>query len=155
MDVANAILSHLKEETPKRYNFKCTLSLSGDTAVIQTKDAIKDFDAVMNELTASYTLNSFAAVRIIQHNKSSLFRLGDISVPYMDLVFHPKEVIRTDPPVHSVQEKIHEETRDSTALPIETKALTVEQPENKMSVWLIISIMVNLVLLVLIVRQRK
>src|SRR5205809_7734335 len=35
-DLANAILAHLRKETPDRYKFNCTLSLSSDTVVIQT-----------------------------------------------------------------------------------------------------------------------
>src|SRR5258705_12783018 len=46
IDLANAIFRHLQKETesPKLYKFKCSLSLSADTVVIQTKEAITDLD---------------------------------------------------------------------------------------------------------------
>lgn len=92
IELANAIYSHLKKETehPELYKFQCSLSLLADTVVIQTEEVLPDLNAIKNELTASFTLNSFAAVKIIQHNKKIVYQLKDISIPYMDLVFHPE-----------------------------------------------------------------
>ena len=47
---------------------------------------ITDFDAVKNELTASYIINNFTAVKIIQQNRIGVYILKDVTVPYMDLV---------------------------------------------------------------------
>lgn len=142
-DLANAILTHLQKETPDRYKFKCTLLLSSDTVIIQTKDTITDFDAIKNELTASFTLNNFIAVKLIQRNQTTLFQLKDITVPYMDLVF----------PTQNTSQPL--QRQDTLTTSQQTEALTNGQTENKISIWLIISIVINLVLTIMLIRQRK
>lgn len=147
-DIAEAIFTHLKKETPSRYKFSYILSISKDTVIIKTKDTIADFDAVKNELTASFTLNNFHAVKIIQRNKTNLFVIEDITVPYMDLVFPVSATTKANQPLDSLQKDTLISTHKS-----ETK--TQEEPRNKVSVWLIISLIINLVLTFVLLRQKK
>lgn len=97
-DLAIAIFNHLKKDTehPESYNFQYTLSLVADTVVIQTK-IITDLEAIKNELIASFTLNSFKAIKIIEQGKTIIYQLKDISIPYMDLVFHPEAIGKKRP----------------------------------------------------------
>ncbi len=149
IDMANAILSHLKEENPERYKFKCDLSVSKDTIIIQTNDTITDFDAVKNELTASYIINSFTAVKIIQQNRIGVYLLKDITVPYMDLVL-PNQASRR------IQTDTNQgNTGEDSLTTQKTPPLTTGQPKNRVSIWLIISLVLNLLLIVWLIRNKK
>lgn len=154
IDLANAIFSHLQKETenPKLYKFKYSLSLSSDTVVIQTRETIADLDANKDELTASFTLNSFIAVKIIQPDKTTVYELKDISIPYMDLVFPLSSTVKPDTLTAENAENRKSDTLTSAST---TAGSTDEQPENKISTWLIISIIINLVLTVLLIRRKK
>ena len=121
-ELATAILTHLQKENPDRYKFNCNLSLSADTVVIQTKDAIADLEAVKNELTASFTLNSFPAVILIQPNRTTLLQLKDVTVPYMDLVFPTQ----TTSPVIQPQDNVKKDTQTSVQ---PTNGIASEQSE--------------------------
>ncbi|HEY8934205.1 MAG TPA: hypothetical protein VIM65_03260 [Cyclobacteriaceae bacterium] len=118
-----------------------------DTVVIETKETIADLDAIENELTASFTLNNFIAVKIIQPDKTTLFQLKDISIPYMDLVFPADSMMKAD-----TKTLVKSDTLTSAPT---TEFLTNKQPENEIPIWLIISITLNLVLTVLLVRKKK
>lgn len=89
-DVAKAIVQHLKEEKPMRYNFSFTIKIEDNVVVFSTKSQISDFDAVKNELTVSFILNNFRAVKIVQGKNSKIYYLKDVSIPYMDLVLPPR-----------------------------------------------------------------
>lgn len=145
--LAEDIVNHLRGETPERYKFKYTISCVKDTVLISTTDSIADFDAVKNELTASLIMNNFSTVRIIQKGKASSFHLEDISVPYMDLVFPEKmrSVIKED--TDSVQ-------RDSTKM-IDNISISTKSQDNKILVALIISLIGNVILIGLLLRNRK
>lgn len=151
--LVNTILKHLKEEDPPRYKFHATLSVDKDTVVIKTKDTIPDFDAVKNELIASYVLNHFAAVKIIQKNKTDVFQLKDISVPYMDLVLpNQKTLSSTEMP------EAPPENKKDTVSNIPTAAITSEQHECKndgTNSWLIVSIALNILLIGWFLIRRK
>jgi hypothetical protein len=147
-EIADAILAHLKKETPGRYKFKYTLSISKDTVIIKTQDTISDFEAVKNELTASFTLNSFSAVKITQCSKAKIFLLKDITVPYMDLIFPNQIAIQMSQSQDSLQ-------KDTLTSALKTETLINEQSENKVSIWLIISLTINLVLTFVLLRRRK
>lgn len=149
IDMANAILSHLKEENPERYKFKCDLSVSKDTIIIQTNDTITNFDAVKNELTASYIINSFTAVKIIQQNRIGVYLLKDITVPYMDLVL-PNQASRRIQTYPS-----QGNTGEDSLTTQKTPPLTTGQPKNRVSIWLIISLVLNLLLIVWLIRNKK
>ena len=86
MDFVQAVFRHLRLENAHRYGFKSDLSLSRDTVVIQTAAEIPEFEAVKNELVASYLLNGFAALKWMRKDQIAIYGLKDISVPYMDLV---------------------------------------------------------------------
>ncbi|MFZ1800463.1 MAG: hypothetical protein WAU24_11420 [Chitinophagaceae bacterium] len=154
IDLANAIFNHLQKETesPKLYKFTYSLSLASDTVVIRTKETIVKLDAIKNELIASFTLNSFSAVKIIQPNKTTLYQIKDISIPYMDLVFPAESNMKTDNQAFVQTDSIKNDTLNSTTT---TETLSNTEPEDKISIWLFISIIINLVLTVLIVRKKK
>jgi len=146
--LASAILSHLQKATPERYKFKSSLSTLADTVIITTKDSIADFDAVKNELVASFTLNSYNMVKIIQKGKVQSFQLKDISVPYMDLVFHPL-----------IQPKaaISKDTITSDSSHIAPTTLTAKnvQTKNTFFIWLSISALLNLIFILLLIKKKK
>jgi hypothetical protein len=146
-DLANAILKHLKKETPERYEFNCNVFISGDTVIIRTNNLIADFDAVKNELTASFTLNNFNSVKIIQFGKTDLFQLKDITVPYMDLVFPINAGSQTS--------REHDTPPKGPFVIKEPTSTTHPHPENKISNWLLISISINIALTILFLRQRR
>jgi hypothetical protein len=154
IDLVNAIFSHLRKETenPKLYKFKYSLSLLSDTVVIQTKEAIVDLNAIKNELTASFTLNNFIAVKIIQPDKTTLYQLKDISIPYMDLVFPADSILKTNTETLVKTESTKNDTLTSDPM---MKTSTSKKTENKIQIWLIISIIINLMLTVLFVRKKK
>ncbi|HUM45332.1 MAG TPA: hypothetical protein PLD84_00295, partial [Chitinophagales bacterium] len=143
-DLAIAILNHLKKASPERYTFNPVLSLSEDTVVIQTTEAIADFDAVKNELTASFTLNNFPAVKIIRGNHAALYQLEDISIPYMDLVFPQDSSVQAE--TTAIQKPDSADMQPST--PKSTKTISGDHSMNPSPIWLIISTFINIILLV-------
>lgn len=148
VSLANAILKHLREETPERYTFQSTLVATGDTVVIQTRDTITDFEAVRNELVASLLLNNFSTVKIIQPGSAAFYGLQDISVPYMDLVFPSGREVPLMQSPDSLQSDINTSARQSP--PAAGKS-----PGNKLSLWLILSVIINILLVVLLLRKRN
>lgn len=141
-----SIFGHLREETPERYTFRSSLSVSMDTVIIRSEDTIPDYDAVKNELIASFVLNHFKTVKIIQPGKVSLYGLRDLTVPYMDLVlpvaraaFQNRDSVRNDTP--AADQAINEPVPGKTA--------------KKWPVWLILSLLLNFVLVVLLLRKRN
>lgn len=150
LDIANAILSHLKEETPERYKFEYTLTISRDTIVIKITDTIRDFDAVKNELTASYILNNFGAVKIIQQNRAGIYLLKNVTVPYMDLVLPAQTTAQTQ--INSGPDNTRNDTSTSAR---KNQSLPIEKSKASVSIWLMISLAINLLLFILLVRQRK
>jgi hypothetical protein len=145
IDLANAIFSHLQKESPKRYTFNSALSLLSDTVVIQVKDSIPDFDAVKNELTASYTLNNFPAVKIVQGGKTDVYTLRDVSVPYMDLIF----------PAYAETDTLSQKDTVSAISIPEVPIEQEPQSENKIPAWLILSAIINVILIILLLRKVK
>jgi hypothetical protein len=148
ISLANAILDHLRAETPERYAFRSTLALSADTVVIQTPDDIEGFDAVKNELAASFILNHFSAVKIIRRGKAALYGLKDITVPYMDLVLPGETAIPPRQKPDSIQAGIQAPAKPVQAIP-------QEKTGNKIAPWLILSLLVNLVVAILLLRRKK
>lgn len=147
ISLASSIFSHLREETPERYAFQSTLTISGDTVIIQTPGSVADFDAVKNELTASFVLNNFSVVKIIRQGKAALYGLKDITVPYMDLVFPGgKETLLFRP--DSI-------TADTAASGAPAQPAVKGQPGNKLSAGLIVSVIMNILLAALLLRKRK
>lgn len=151
--LVNTILKHLKEEDPQRYKFHATTSLNKDTVIIKAKDTIPDFDAVKNELTASYVLNNFAAVKIIQGSKARIFQLKDISVPYMDLVLPNQETSASI----KIPERLRENKKDTASSSPGSATLANEEADDssETSSWLIISIVLNVLLIGLFLMKRK
>src|SRR5207249_9763754 len=68
--------------------------------------------------------------------------LKDISIPYMDLVFHPDTIVKADTKTSLNTEGI----KNDTLTVSKTEISTSKEPENKIPIWLIISIIINLVL---------
>lgn len=151
-DLANAIFSRLKEENPERYAFPSKLSLVNDTVVVSTKEIIPELEAVKNELTASFILNNFEAVKIVQGNQSNLYLLKDISVPYMDLVGASTKGLATD----TVPQEVPNIKQDSvfTNTPIQPSDNT-EQTNSLITILLFISLGTNVLLVALLMRKRK
>jgi hypothetical protein len=145
--LAEAIVNHLKHETPGRYKFKYAISVVKDTVYINTPDSIADFDAVKNELTASLIMNNFNKVTIIQKGIASSFHLEDISVPYMDLVF-PEKI----KPIHDTDISIQS---DSIKIVDKKAKISAKKYDNKILIALIISIIGNVILAGLLLRNRK
>lgn len=137
--LAHAIFRHLVDGSPKRYHFNGKLTLSGDTVILSTKDSIPEFDAVRNETTASFVLNGFKAVRIIHAKGTGTFALQDISVPLMDLVL-PGE-----------KKPLPDSTTSPAPAPVPEMPSTTQRPNYQ----LIISMVVNALLLILLVRKRN
>lgn len=160
-DLVNAIYGHLKKLSPARYKFSSTLSLANDTVIMQVNGKITEFDAVRNELVASFTLNGFPAVKIIQQGKAHVYMLKDITVPYMDLVLPGHVAIRT-----AKEEPVKKTSKDSVpathteAPPVTLKPAAVQQPEeehshNSAPAWLMISVAANVGLIGYILLRKK
>ena len=146
--LAEDIVTHLKEETPNRYKFQYNISVLKDTVIINTTDSIADFDAVKNELTASFIMNNFNTVTIIQKGKALSFHLEDISVPYMDLVF-PKKIMPAD------EEDIDSLQKDSVKIINNETLASSKKYDNKILIGLIISIIGNLILGGLLLGKKR
>jgi hypothetical protein len=147
ISLAQAIFNNLKTESESKTLYKQSflLSVVTDTVFIECKNKIVKFDSIKNEILASFLLNSFKAVKVIQPDSSNIYVLKDISIPYMDLVYLPNKTLR---------DSTNSKDRTNNII---TKDLSVANTEeNKISIWLIISLIANFVLLVMLfVRKKK
>lgn len=141
--LAEAIMHNLKEETPPRYSFQYNLFIKGDTAVIQTNDSIKEYEAVKNECTASFLMNKFKVLNIIHQGISQMYTMSDITVPYMDLIV-PTPPTRST----SLEQPLNHE-------PDLSEPSKENQKESTFNLWLIISVVINIILFVILLLRRK
>ena len=152
IDMVTAILGHLQKESehPALYKFKYDLSVVADTVVIKTGGAIPDFNEIKNELIASFTLNSFAAVRFIQGGKTTMYKLEDISIPYMDLVAGAREQSVTT----EKRAEVEIQQTDTATITTRPQVSRDKDQGNPLFFWLILSAIINLLLIVLLVRKK-
>ncbi|MES2429994.1 MAG: hypothetical protein V4556_03595 [Bacteroidota bacterium] len=146
MQLASSIFSHLKAFTPERYKFNPTISIFEDTVIIKTKDSIAYLDAVKNELVASFMLNDFKGVKIIQGNNVQLFLLKDISVPYMDLISP------STPIIIPANDSLQKDGIIEVNPPIN---LTSKKTLDKNYIWMILSVGLNLILIILLITKQR
>ena len=85
-DLVNKMLFRLKENNPEAYNWNYVLSFQGDTVILATENRINAFETVKNEITATLTLNNFKAVTFTTENYNQTFEIGDVSLPFFDLI---------------------------------------------------------------------
>lgn len=142
--LTGAIIKHLKKLEPEKFNFKCKISVQGDTVVLETQ---ADVTPVKNELIASFTLNNYAALRIKSGPHSQLYTLKDLTIPYMDLQAPPgpekdnrAQTAKKDTVI--IRETIHD-------------AGEGDEANHTPSLWFTVSIILNCVLIFVLVRLRK
>lgn len=133
----NKVLSRLKEKKPDLYKWDYTLSIQGDTVVITSQKTIQSFETVMNEITATLTLNRFKAVTFRIDGEQKIYTLGDLTLPYFDLVSGQSEAIVSD-----------NQTASSTEIKEPIKPLKSQR------VWLIISGILNVVFLGILIMKK-
>ncbi len=133
----NKVLSRLKEKKPDLYKWDYTLSVQGDTVVITSQKTIQSFETVMNEITATLTLNRFKAVTFRIDGEQKTYTLGDLTLPYFDLVSGQSEAIVSD-----------NQTASSTEIKEPIKPLKSQR------VWLIISGILNVVFLGILIMKK-
>jgi len=143
--LANSIFFHLQKETesPNLYKFKNSLSVSFDTVILQSNEIITDFEKIKNELVASFTLNNFTAIKVIQGKTIRIYKLSDITIPYMDLVYYSNQSLS----------KNVDNKNDSTSIKMTQK--TDNSSKNKFSTLLILSLGLNIIFITFIMLKRK
>lgn len=141
--LAAAILKNLRKLEPKKFNFKYDLSVAGDTVVMSFAE---DSQPLKNELIASFTLNSFKALRINSGSQSRLYTLQDLTIPYMDLRapdgFKSGGTAETKKDTVIIRETIHDSGN-------------TEEADQTPSLWFTVSIILNCLLIFVLVRGRK
>lgn len=141
--LAEKIISRLKDKKPEVYNWKYELTIQGDTVVITSKSKIENLKTIKNELIASLIFNNFKAVAFIFNGKSVTLNLTDLTVPYFDLISKQPEItVQVD--TVFVQEQ---------ALPIESVDLP-KAKRNPFKIWFIISLLLNLGLFGTLILQK-
>ena len=130
-------------ESPNLYKFKNSLSVSFDTVILQSNEIITDFEKIKNELVASFTLNNFTAIKVIQGKTIRIYKLSDITIPYMDLVYYSNQSLS----------KNVDNKNDSTSIKMTQK--TDNSSKNKFSTLLILSLGLNIIFITFIMLKRK
>lgn len=136
-DLVNKMLFRLKEKKPDVYNWDYTLSFQGDTVIITPQKTIQSFEIVMNEVTATLTLNRFKAVSFHINGQQKTYTLKDLTLPYFDLVSGQPEVI------------IPDDKETST-----TEFKDPVKPLKSQRVWLIISGILNVIFLGILIMKK-
>lgn len=152
IDLAEKMLQRLGEIDPGTYDWDYLLELRGDTVLLQTEHALRSWDRVRNEVTATLTMNSFGAVIFELSDTVIKTTLSDLTLPYFDLVACHRNRI---------------ETRRKTGLPdspvqpqnADTEPLLEQQVNHHirpLAIWLILSVLLNLSLVgILLIKQKK
>jgi len=136
-DLAEKFMDRLREEKPEVYDWDFQLSLHGDTVWLEYEAGIDHLETVMNEVTATMIMNSFDAVCFKDPDGAMTYALTDLTLPLFDLV--------------SLSKKDAPENGKKRAM--EHKA---SQSKNPLLIWLIVSVVLNLVLgLWIILRSER
>ncbi len=136
-DLALKMLERLGGEKPELYDWECEVRLNGDTICLEPQGAFDLNETVLNEVTATLTLNGFAAVCFTFGGKTETYSLADLTLPYFDLVQPDGDHV----------------TVDREAGPFGTDDITVNNP---LAVLLFLSVLLNLAFaLFLIFKPRR
>jgi len=145
------MLSKLKEKNPDDYKWTYELSVQGDTVILTTNETITELTTVKNEITATITLNNFKAVTFRIGDTEQTLTIEDLTLPYLDLVepgtktVEPQQVIAVETDTPETQETV--EVTVTQEMPNEVR--------NPLTIWLIISGLLNIVLIGLIIKNKK
>lgn len=153
-DLVNKMLSRLRDKKPDTYNWTYDLIIQGDTVILTSKDRINELATVKNEVTATLTLNNFEAVTFRFDDEYATWTIGDLTLPYFDLISEqPKtsgpeqgpESLGTDPTVMVDPPPLND---------METNGAPDEE-DNPLTMWLVISGMLNIGLIGLLTRKSR
>jgi len=136
-ELVEKMLTRLQEDKPELYDWNYNMQIKGDTVYLEPGGSFVLNETIMNEVTATMTINSFAAVCFRFPGGEEVYTLEDLTLPYFDLV----SSVSGDPP----------EVSEEPAQPNGNNTTT-----NPLVVWLILSVLTNLALLLfLIFKSRK
>ncbi|MGW8315976.1 MAG: hypothetical protein ACWGNV_10275 [Bacteroidales bacterium] len=151
VDLVQKMLQRLGENRPGDYHWKYELELKEDTVQFITDRLPEAWGSVRNELTATMILNGFRAVEFTTPDTTIVGTLGDLTLPYFDLV--PPKRNRAGPEAGM--------GHGEPASPVVVSPDTVQNKEeaaarNPLAAWLVFSILLNLILgISLILKFRK
>lgn len=151
IDLVQKMMQRLGEIHPGNYDWTYELGVKEDTVELKTDVFPEAWGSVKNEVTATMILNGFRAVRFTTPDTTIISALGDLTMPYFDLV--PPDRNRKGP-------RVEAKSREP-AVPVEASPDKVEMNEgaatrNPLTAWLVLSIMLNLILgFFLILKFRK
>jgi hypothetical protein len=166
-ELAIKMLGRLKEEKPELYDWDYNLLINGDTVCLEPVGPFTMNETLMNEVTATMTINSFAAVCFRWSGGRELFTLADLTLPYFDLVRPKAGGDATARPegngaANARQEAVGEATvtpegNDESMVKGEpAPEIAGNNKSNPLIAWFLISVLFNLVLLLfLILKSRK
>lgn len=143
-DLARAFLSKLSEQKPKRYRWEYDVSYENEIVTIKPLGKIENWQTVKNEITATMALNSFPTVKFEFEDSTVISTLDDLTLPYMDL-----RDVRSFPKRKSDTIK----KRNTVWLkPVQT---VTESKPTRFYFWLILSVVLNVLLIVLLIRGKR
>lgn len=140
--MAFKFLSRLQEKKPELYDWRYNLTIHGDTVIISSDIIPGHEETIKNEITATFTFNSFQAVTFNFAGRSETRTNQDLTIPYFDLVSNKSDSTSRAAVV-----------RQEIARP---PVKTTEHKQRPVMGWLIASGVLNLALLaVLLIRRRN
>lgn len=153
-DMVNKMISRLKDDKPDIYNWTYELSIEGDTVILTPNGQIKEIETIKNEITATLTHNNFSAVIFYFGEKKEVLTIDDLSLPYFDLV--TKQQNKSEAKIQEVTiDTIYNidtvQSQKVNIKPCEDK----EQEDNLLSIWLIISGILNIGLIGFLMMKNK
>lgn len=147
VDLINTIISKLKENNPKIYNWTYDLTVKNDTVILNSKGLDSQNETVKNEITATLTLNNFKAVQFIFDNKQEVLTLENLTLPYFDLIDVKKDIDTTQ--ISTTKSDRINEIKDKKSN---------EEPRKKsnaMTIWIILSSLLNIWLVISFIFKDK
>lgn len=151
IDLAEKMLQRLGEIDPGTYDWDYQLGLRGDTVLLQTEHAIRSWERVRNEVTATLTMNSFSAVIFEQSDTVIKTTLSDLTLPYFDLVACHLNRAETRRIKGLPDSPVQPQNSKDDPLPEQQ----VNHPIRPPAIWLILSLLLNLSLVILLLIKQK
>ncbi len=149
VDLAEKMISRLKELHPAAYEISYTLNINRDTVILEIDPADGTWDRIRNEVTATMTMNSFRAVCFRLPDTVVITTMADVTLPYFDLV----------PAGHRAADS-DQVTREGLENPSDepSPGLTGNRKSTRQGILLpalLISIALNLIFIIVTVKRRR
>jgi len=151
---AEKMLSRLQDKKPEIYDWNYDLEIKDNSVFIIPGKNVDALETVKNEITATLVLNGFDSVIFGPSNEQKIWTIDHLSLPFLDLV-NPSRMPETERDVMKKEEEYFPDSSDNRQEMQEIESGTNPKKERRsLSVFLMISGILNIILLILLFRKK-